>query len=126
MAKVILSSRIKHLVGILESDYPFMLQRDSKGNTYTRRTQPYRGGADSSHWDFLKLLVDMCGNGLYIIQIEVSVNEIAEALSEKCNCHFLPLQVLKWTGKKDLNAEEFSTFASWLEKHGIGVYLREG
>jgi len=120
MAKIYLSPRLKQLSGILKSDYPFTLQRDQKGHIYSRRTHPYCGGFDDSHWEFLKLLVEMCGNGLYISQIEVSVNEIAEALSEKLDCKFLPLQILKWTGKKQLNAQEFSTLQKELAIRGMG------
>lgn len=121
MAKVYLSPRMKEMVGNLQAGLPFTLQRDGKGHIYSRRTSPYCGGFDDSHWEFLKSLADMCLNGLYIVQIDVSVDEIAEALSEKLDCKILPLQVLKWTGKKMLTAQEFLDLASWLAERNIGA-----
>lgn len=121
MAKVYLSPRMKEMVGNLQAGLPFTLQRDGKGHIYSRRTSPYCGGFDNAHWEFLKSLAEMCLNGLYIVQIDVSVDEIAEALSEKLDCKILPLQVLKWTGKKMLNAQEFLDLARWLADRKIGA-----
>ena len=119
MAKVFLSDRVEKLTGLLDFQLPFILQRNNKGGVYTRRTQPYTGGFDDDHWEFLCMIAKMCSQRLHISEIEVSVNEIAEALSEKKNCHFLPIQILKWTGKKVLNAEEFLELDAALKERGM-------
>ena len=66
------------------------------------------------------MLAGMCGKDLYFVDMEVSVDELAQALSEMLDCHFLPLQVQKWTGKKVLNVDEFRAFVDWLRERGIG------
>lgn len=119
MAKVFLSNNVKYLTGLLNFQLPFILQRDSKGGCYTRRTQPYAGGFDDSHWQFLCMIAKMCSQRLHLSEIEVSVDEIAEALSEKKNCHFLPIQILKWTGKKVLNSNEFLELDKALQERGM-------
>lgn len=119
MAKVFLSSRVEQVTGLLNLHLPFALQRDRNGGVYSRRTQPYIGGFNDSHWKYLQELADMCRNKLYVVEIEVSVNEIAEALSEKKNCHFLPIQILKWTGKKVITSQEFLNLSQELAARGI-------
>ncbi len=119
MAKVYISSNIKDFSGLLNSKWPYVLQKDGKGGIYTRRVRAYEGGFDASHWKFLCALAKLCDNRLYITDIEVSADELAEALSEKHACKFLPLQVLKWTGQKSLHVKEFKQFDAWLKEHGI-------
>lgn len=119
MAKIILSNRVEKLTGWLKHELPFILQHDNKGSVYTRRTKPYMDGFDESHWQFLCIIAQMCSQHLHIEEIEVDVNEIAEALSEKKNCHFLPIQILKWTGKKVLNSEEFLELDKALKERGM-------
>ena len=119
MAKIFLSKRVEYVTGLLNFQLPFILQRDTKGGVYTRRTEPYMGGYDDSHWQFLCMIAKMCSQRLHISEIEVSVNEIAEALTEKKNCQFLPMQILKWTGKKVLNSEEFLELDKALKERGM-------
>ena len=117
MAKLFLF-RVDLLTGSID-DTPFIIQRDQKGQFYTRRIIPYRGGMDSSHWDFLKHLLQLVDSRLYLSDFEVSTDELAEALSEKYACPFLPSQIKKWTQKERLNAAQFREFDAWLEARGL-------
>lgn len=116
MAKLFLTNRIDYLTGFLKQDSPFIIQRDKKGRFYTRRIYPYSGGFDRSHWDLflqLQLLVD---SHIYLDDFEVTVDELAEALSEKYACPFLPSQVKKWVGRDKVNAKQFREFDAWLKE----------
>ena len=117
MAKLFLF-RVDLLTGSID-DTPFIIQRDKNGQFYTRRIIPYRGGMDSSHWDFLKHLLQLVDSRLYLSDFEVSTDELAEALSEKYACPFLPSQIKKWTQKERLNAAQFREFDDWLEARGL-------
>ena len=117
MAKLFLF-RVDLLTGSID-DTPFIIQRDKNGQFYTRRIIPYRGGMDSSHWDFLKHLPMLVDSRLYLSDFEVSVDELAEALSEKYACPFLPSQIKKWTKIERLNAAQFRDFDAWLEARGL-------
>lgn len=121
MAKIYTTSKVEWVKGALNDEWPYAIQRDGRGGLYTRRTQPYQGGMDRSHWDLLYNIARMCGKKtVYFREIEVTVDELAEALSEMLDCHILPMQVLKWTGKKVLNAGEFLALHAWLKERGIG------
>ena len=118
MAKVFLK-RIDLLTGYIEKDNPYIIQRDQKGQFYTRRSRPYMGGLDDSHWRFLGHLVFLTKSDLYLSDFEVSVAELAEALSEKYACPFLPSQIKKWVGRDVLNAAQFQEFEEWLQARGL-------
>ena len=116
MAKLFLSNRIKSLNGIIDSTSPYTIQRDQNGQFYTRRIRPYEGGFDASHWRFLKTLLQLKNGHLYIDNFEVTTDELAEALSERFACPFLPSQIKKWVGADKIDAEQFKMFDAWLKE----------
>lgn len=118
MAKLFLTNRVDSLTGSLKKDSPYIIQRDKDGGFYSRRIDPYRGGFDESHWIFFDQLLLLVDSRLYLTDFEVSVDELAEALSEKYACPFLPSQVKKWTQKERLNAAQFREFNAWLKERG--------
>ena len=119
MAKLILPDRIEYITGFLGQNSPFIIQRDKKGGFYTRRVYSYTGGLDESHWILFEQLLSMVDSRLYLNDFEVSVEELAGALSEKYACPFLPSQVKKWTQKERLNAAQFREFNAWLKARGL-------
>ena len=119
MAKLKLSSRIEAITGYLGKKSPYIIQRDKDGNFYTRRIHPYMGGLDDSHWVYFEQLLLLVDSRLYLNDFEVSVDELAEALSEKYACPFLPSQIKKWTQKERLNAAQFREFNAWLKERGL-------
>ena len=120
MAKLFFpKNRIEYITGFLNGDSPFIIQRNRKGECYTRRIYPYAGGLDDSHWKLFEQLLLLVDSRLYLDDFEVSVDELAEALSEKYACPFLPSQVKKWTQKERLNAAQFKEFNTWLKARGL-------
>ena len=119
MAKLFPTNRIEYITGFLDGQSPFIIQRDKDGGCYTRRICPYAGGIDTAHWDLFEQLLLLVDSRLYLNDFEVSVEELAEALSEKYACPFLPSQVKKWTQKERLNAAQFREFNAWLKERGL-------
>ena len=119
MAKIYLTKNIEFITGFLSAKSPFILQRDQNGNCYTRRIYPYRGGFDASHWALFNHLLVLVDSKIYLSDFKVSVAELAEALSEKYACTFLPSQIKKWTQKEWLNATQFREFDAWLKERGL-------
>lgn len=118
MAKLKLTSRVESLAGFFVQDNPYIIQRDKEGNFYTRRIYPYGGGFDGSHWEYLEFLLRLVDTHVYLADFEVSAEELAEALSEKYACTFLPSQIKKWTRKERLDAAQFMEFNAWLKERG--------
>ncbi len=118
MAKIILTPRVKSFTGVLSNQRPYIIQRDQHGNFYTRRISSYAGGFDSTHWELFEYLLQLKESNLYLADFEVSVDELAEALSERYDCVFLPSQIKKWVQKERLDAAQFREFNAWLKARG--------
>ena len=119
MAKLFPTKRIEYITGFIDEKSPFIIQRDKKGRCYTRRVFPYTGGFDNSHWKLFDQLLLMVDSRLYLSDFEVGVDELAEALSERYDCIFLPSQIKKWVQKERLNAAQFREFDAWLKARGL-------
>ena len=119
MARLFPTKRIEYITGFLDGKSPFIIQRDKNGGCYTRRVYPYMGGFDASHWELFKQLLMLVDSHLYLSDFEITKDELAEALSEKHACPFLPSQIKKWTKKERLNAAQFREFDAWLEARGL-------
>ena len=116
MAKLFLTKNVEFITGFLSNNSPFIVQRDQKGQFYTRRIYPYTGRFDASHWELFEHLLKLIDSKIYLSDFEVSVDELAEALSDKYACPFLPSQIKKWTQKERLNAAQFREFNAWLKE----------
>ena len=119
MARIYLTNRVELITGYLNENSPFIIQRDKNGQFYTRRIYPYAGGMDSSHWELFKHLLVLVDSKIYLSDFEVSVTELAEALSERYACPFLPSQIKKWAQRDWLNATQFREFNDWLKARGL-------
>ena len=120
MAKLFLSERISKLNGVIDSKIPYIIQRDKNGGFYTRRIYPYAGGFDASHWQLFKDLLLLKNSHLYLDDFEITTDELAEALSERFACPFLPSQIKKWVGRDKVDAELFEAFDAWIKERWGG------
>ncbi len=100
--------------GYLDSSIPFIIQRDQSGQFYTRRIRPYTGGFDASHWALFRKLIMLRDSHLYLDDFEVTTDELAEALSERFACPFLPSQIKKWVGQDKIKSYQFQAFDAWV------------
>lgn len=119
MARLFLDPRLKTLTGLFDRQSPYIVQRDKQGNFYTRRISPYVGGFDDSHWRMFESLLQLKDSNMFLANFEISVEELAEALSERYACVFLPSQVKKWVQKERLDAAQFRDFNAWLKARGL-------
>ena len=77
--KVILSSQCLSLTGMLERGLGYSLQRRKSG-FYSQRSK--HGAPPDGHWRFIVLCAELAKNGLHISDIQVSREELHNALYE--------------------------------------------
>lgn len=78
--KIILSNNVKSLTGMLGRGYGYHIKHRKNGFFGERNSNgsvpPY------GHWLFIAVCAELAQIGLHIVDIEVTRNEIADALSE--------------------------------------------
>lgn len=80
--KVILSNMCLSLVGMLKPELGYHLEHRKSGFFAVRNNTP---APPDGHWRFIVLCAELAQTGLYIMDIEVTVGELDEALEEATN-----------------------------------------